>query len=102
MFFGEVTSSIPDIAKEECDNWDMAKGLLDSRIAVLNEYKDSETTQKTEFEASKQELETEKAEAYPCQQPLMCTVVGETFYGDKNRHICNIIEEEETEDEDCR
>lgn len=31
-------------------------------------------------------------------------MVGDTYYGDKNRHICNIVEadEELAEDEDCR
>lgn len=63
IFFGEVASAIPDIAKNECDNWDIAKGLLDSRVAVLTEYKESEATQKTEFDAAHEELEAEKGEA---------------------------------------
>jgi len=79
MFFGEVSSSIPDIAKPDCENWDVSKGLLDSRMTVLTDFVESETSQQTEFNAIKTELESELTEAYPCQQAFECTVVGETY-----------------------
>lgn len=105
LFYGEVQSSFPEINKAECEDWDITMGLVTSRVTVLDEYKTNEETQKTEFEASKTTLTEELTEAYPCQQPFECTVVGETFNGDRNREICNMIEEDDLElqqDEDCR
>lgn len=104
MFFGEVASSLPDTGKSECDNWDVTKGLLDSRMAVLAEYIESETNQKTDFQATKDEITPELESAYPCPQNFECTVVGETYTGDKRRSICNMIEDDEeaSENEDCR
>lgn len=107
MFFGEVTSSIPDISKEKeaCEEeWNITKALLESRLTALTEFETSEKEQKIEFDASKAEVDEEIKTAYPCQNNFECTVVGETFAGTRYREICNSIEEEELDsgDEDCR
>lgn len=104
MFFGEVSSGLPDTSKPECEDWDIPQGLLDSRIATLDEFIATEKEQKIEFESSKVDLDKEILEAYPCQQGFECTVVGQKFDGNALRSICNIIETDEEDDaeEDCR
>lgn len=60
MFFGEVISSLPDQGKPlgTCEEeWDVTKGLLDSRMAVLTEYATTETEQKDEFTKTKETLD---------------------------------------------
>lgn len=63
IFFGEVQTNIPDYTKDQCDDWSIPIGLMQSRIATLDGFLAQETEQKTEYEGVKTELEATEKEA---------------------------------------